>query len=130
MRNPKKSNLMCIAYVSAGDQASEWIQQVERKQLNYIKDYAKAHDIGIKTVVHRGELGSYEANRQFEYIIKRIQNGEADGLIVANMMVIAKDIPEAYYKAGRINAAGGRMVTVDEGVLRLRLKTRYGYEGN
>ena len=130
MKNSQKPNLMCIAYVSAKDQPPEWIEQVERKQLNYIKDYAKAHNIGIKAVVHRGELGPYEANRQFEYIIKRILNGEADGLIVANMTVIAKDIPEAYYKAGRINAAGGRMVTVDEGVLRLKLKARYGYEGN
>ena len=125
-----KKKLACIAYLSAKDQPAEWTEYIEKKQLNYIKDYARAHNIEIIGVVHRGELGPYEANRQFEYIIKRIQNGEADGLIVANMMVIAKDIPEAYYKAGRINAAGGRMVTVDEGVLRLKLKARYGYEGN
>ena len=71
-----KKKLSCIAYLSAKDQPAEWIEYVERKQLNYIKDYARAHNIEIKGIVHRGELGPYEANRQFELMVKRIENRE------------------------------------------------------
>jgi len=133
MRNLKKDKepkLVCLAYVAAKDQPSMWIEEVERKQLNYIRDYARGHNIQIKTVIHRSTLGLFEANRQFEYMVKRIQDGEVDGIIVANMMVLANDITDAYYKAGRVNAAGGCMVTVDEGKLRLNIKTRCGYERN
>lgn len=123
-----KKKLACIAYLSAKDQPAEWTEYIEKKQLNYIKDYARAHNIEIIGVVHRGELGPYEASRQFELIVKRIENGEINGVIAANMMTISKDISDAYYKIGRVNASGGKMITVDEGELRLRFKTRGGYE--
>lgn len=131
MSRPKRNKepaMVCLAYVAAKDQPSLWIKDVERKQINYIRDYAKSHNIQIKSIIHRAGLGPYEANRQFEYMIKRIQAGETEGIIAANMMAIANDIADAYYKIGRVNAAGGCMVTVDEGKLRLNLKTRYGYE--
>lgn len=128
MSRSKNSEMVCLAYVAAKDQPSPWIEEVERKQLNYIRDYARTHHIRIKSVIHRAGLGAYEANRQFEYMVKRIEDGEAEGIIAVNMMAIANDIADAYYKIGRVNAAGGCMVTVDEGKLRLNLKTRYGYE--
>lgn len=131
MSKPKKGKerkLVCLAYVAAKEQPSQWIEEVERKQINYIRDYARAHNIQIKSIIHRAELGAHEANRQFEYMIKRIQAGEVAGIIVANMMVIANDIADAYYRVGRVNAAGGCMVTVEEGKLRLNLKERCGYE--
>ena len=127
-RKSKDTEMVCLAYVAAKDQPAQWSEEVERKQLNYIRDYARAHQIRIKNVIHRSGLGTYEANRQFEYMVKRIEDGEAGGIIAVNMMAIANDIADAYYKIGRVNAAGGCMVTVDEGKLRLNLKTRHGYE--
>ena len=40
------------------------------------------------------------------------------------MMAISIDIPDAYYKVGKVKAAGGVIVTVDEGILGMDVKTR------
>lgn len=131
MNRPTNKNwVSCIAYVSAKNWPTKPVEEIEAKQLKYIRDYAAANKIVIKGVVHRGLLGAYEASRQFEYILKRIRVGEADAVLAVNMAAIAEDIPDAYYKAGKVNAAGGRMITVEEGELRLILKARCGYGAN
>lgn len=127
-KKTKEKRLSCIAYLSVKDQPREWIERLEKRQLNYIKDYARAHNIEIVGIVHRSELGAYEANRQFELMAKRIENGEADGVIVANVMAVSKNVTDVYYKIGRVNAAGGKMISVDDGELRLRFRARCGYE--
>ena len=40
------------------------------------------------------------------------------------MMAISLDIPDAYYKVGKIKAAGGTIITVDEGLLGMNVKDR------
>lgn len=52
----------------------------EKKQLRYIMDYAKAHNIKISKIMHRGVLGVYPANKQFDMIVKSISEKEVDGV--------------------------------------------------
>ena len=40
------------------------------------------------------------------------------------MMAISLDIPDAYYKVGKIKAVGGAIITVDEGSLGMNVKDR------
>lgn len=39
------------------------------------------------------------------------------------MLAISTDILDAYYKVGKVKAAGGVIVTVDEGYLGMNVKT-------
>ena len=68
-------------------------------------------------------MGQADLNRQFEKITQMIRQKRAEGVIVVNMMSISTDIPDAYYKVGKIIDAGGVIVTVDEGNLGMGVKT-------
>lgn len=124
MRRKRKKGLQieCIAYLSTPGGVWE-AEKKEKGQERYIREYARAHDIDIVCVIHRNGLGQNDANRQFESIVHLISRKRVDGVIVANMMAISKDIPDAYYKVGKIKEAGGMMVTVDEGILGMNIKS-------
>ena len=49
-----------------------------------------------------------------------ISKKQIDGVVIANMKSVAKDIPDAFYKIGQIIDAGGITVTVDEGRLEMK----------
>ena len=83
----------------------------------------KTQDIEIVGVVRRNGLGQADLNRQFEKITQLIRQKRAEGVIVVNMMSISTDIPDAYYKVGKIIDAGGIIMTVDEGNLGMGVKT-------
>ena len=72
--------------------------------------------------MHRNGLGQGDCNRQMEKIAQLISQKRVEGVIVANMMSISLNVPDAYYKVGKIKAAGGVIVTVDEGPLGMDIK--------
>ena len=74
--------------------------------------------------MRRNGLGQGDCNQQFEKIAQLIRQKRVEGVIVANMMAISLDIPDAYYKVGKIKAAGGTIITVDEGLLGMNVKDR------
>lgn len=94
----------------------------ERNQLKYIQEYARAHNVEIVKIFHRNVLGQRDVNRHLDYMIRLIREKKADGIILANMLAISRDVPDAYYKIGKIKEAGGHIVTVDEGRLGLYIK--------
>lgn len=113
--------LRCYVYLSTnGDMRTAEIK--EKKQLNYIRDYAKAHNIVITKIMHRSVLGQFEANKQFEIIVSSILKKEVDGLLITNMGAISTDVMDAYHKVAKVIFAGGQMITVDEGNLALNIK--------
>ena len=117
----KEKRLRCIAYLSTtGD--FENVDRRERNQLKYIQEYARAHNVEIVKIFHRNVLGQRDVNRHLDYMIRLIREKKADGIILANMLAISRDIPDAYYKVGKVKAAGGHIVTVDEGRLSLYIK--------
>lgn len=124
----KEQAISCIVYLSTdGDLYS--VEQREKRQLRYIKEYAKAHNIDIVMVLHRDVMGQAVINHHFNGMITMIQQGVADGILVANMGTIATDIPDAFAKVGKVYAVGGQMVSVDEGRLTMNVmkEAAYGY---
>ncbi len=115
-----EERIECIAYLSTTGNLNS-IERSENRQEKYIREYAKAHNIDIVGVWRRHGFGMGDVNRQFDRMVSLIANKKVDGIIVANMMAISYDIPEAYYKVGKVRAAGGVMVTVDEGRLGMKI---------
>lgn len=62
----------------------------------------------------------------FRNILKKLENKEADGILLANMGVISVGLADAYYKVGLVAASGGQVITVDEGNLSLNIKALGG----
>ena len=122
-RKKKESSVEVVAYLSTTGPLWE-TERREQKQERYIREYAKAHNIDIVGIVRRNGLGQSDVNVQFEKITHLIRQKRVEGVIVINMMAISIDIPDAYYKVGKVKAAGGVIVTVDEGILGMDVKTR------
>ena len=59
-----------------------------------------------------------------------IKKGQVDGIITLNMLAISSDEADAYYKVGKVKAAGGVMVTVDEGRLGMYINRGAPWEKN
>lgn len=117
----RRKRLRCFVYLSTHAE-ERIVEQKERKQLRYIREYAKAHNIEIVKVFRKGTLGQYEVNRHFHALLAKIRAGEAEGLLLASIGVVSADEVDAYSKVGMVHAAGGQMVTVDEGFLDLKIK--------
>lgn len=122
IRNPRKRKREFIALLSTTGSLLE-TEKREEKQERYIRNFVKTQDIEIVGVVRRNGLGQADLNRQFEKITQLIRQKRAEGVIVVNMMAISTDIPDAYYKVGKIIDAGGIIMTVDEGNLGMSVKT-------
>ena len=115
-----KKNIRCIVYLATvADE--DTVDRKEQKQLRYIREYAKAHQLQIVKVFHRSVLGQMDTNRHYQNIVRRIQSGEAEAILLANMGMISQSLPDAYGKVGQMLEAGGRVITVDEGELKLNL---------
>ncbi|MDD4370744.1 MAG: resolvase [Anaerostipes sp.] len=113
-KKKKEPVVEAIAYLSTTGPLWE-TEKRERNQERYIREYAKAHNVEIVGVMRRNGLGQGDCNQQFEKIEQLIRQKRVEGVIVANMMAVSLDIPDAYYKVGKIKAAGGVIITVDEG---------------
>ena len=122
-KKKKEPVVEAIAYLSTTGPLWE-TEKRERNQERYIREYAKAHNVEIVGIMRRNGLGQGDCNQQFEKIAQLIRQKRVEGVIVANMMAISLDIPDAYYKVGKIKAAGGTIITVDEGLLGMNVKDR------
>ena len=120
-RKKKEPVVEVIAYLSTDGPLWE-TEKREKNQERYIREYANAHNIEIVGVMHRNGLGQGDCNRQMEKIAQLISQKRVEGVIVANMMSISLNVPDAYSKVGKIKAAGGVIVTVDEGPLGMDIK--------
>ena len=122
-KKKKEPVVEAITYLSTTGPLWE-TEKRERNQERYIREYAKAHNVEIVGIMRRNGLGQGDCNQQFEKIAQLIRQKRVEGVIVANMMAISLDIPDAYYKVGKIKAAGGTIITVDEGLLGMNVKDR------
>lgn len=117
-----EEHLRVIAYLSAKGKDRN-IEVKERNQLKVLKEYAKAHNIDIVKVMHRYIQGISVMNYHFAAMINEIKEHEADGILVMNMAAISTDTEDAYRRVGKVVEAGGTLVSVDEGRLKLPIKT-------
>jgi DNA invertase Pin-like site-specific DNA recombinase len=125
MGKKKEKRVNCFVYLATNADEQK-VEMQEKKQLRYIREYAAAHNIRIVKVYHKDILSQNEVNRHFKTMLKKIANKEAEGLLLANIGTISVSLADAYHKVGLIIAAGGQMITVDEGKLSLNIKALGG----
>lgn len=120
MAKKKEPRYECIAYLSVEADLNK-VDRLEDKQLKYIKEYAKAHNILIVGIVRRHGFSMNDVYRNFRQIALLISRKRVDGVIAAGMKYVSSDMEDAYCKIGMIKAAGGQFVTVDEGNLGMNI---------
>lgn len=115
-RKKKEEKRSFIAYLSTqGDLFHT--EKREAKQLRYLSEYAKAHNISICSVVRRNGMGQAFVNEQWKKMVYEIQQGKADGILIVNTEAVSSSVPDAFYKLGQVYEVGGMLESVDEGRL-------------
>ena len=104
----KKKTIECIEYLSVSAPLDK-VDHLEDKQSKYIHEYVKNKEYMI--------VGT-ERRHGFSQIRKK----QVDGVIVANMSVITDNLIDAFIKVAQVQAAGGIIVTVDDGRLAMQLR--------
>ena len=121
MRDRKEKLLHAVVYLSTkGNERT--VEQKEKNQLKYIKEYAKAHNIKIVKIMHRSIMGDYVVNTHFQKMVEMIGKREVEIILVSKMSGIATDFEDAYRKIGKVIQAGGYIATVDEGKMKLPIQ--------
>jgi DNA invertase Pin-like site-specific DNA recombinase len=114
--------LSCIVMVAARETDSwQLAREIEDRQLNYIFDYAIAHRLEPVKIVRCGCMGASVKNRLFESCIEIMRSGKADAILVADIHNLAPNVFEIYKKVGRVHEAGYRIISVNDGELRLKI---------
>lgn len=123
MKITKKDNLKAIAYLSDDGSIYE-ADKRENKQLKFIKQYAKAHGIMIVKIIRRNAMGPMIIEKHIQSIIESIKKGEANAIIVTEIAKVSRNSIDSYTKVGLINEAGGTVISVMEGILKLPIRRR------
>lgn len=121
MRSRKEKLLRAVVYLSAkGNEKT--VDQKEKNQLKYIREYAKAHNIQIVKVMHRSIMGNYVVNTHFQKMVDMVDKKDVEIILVSKISGIATDLEDAYRKIGKVIQSGGCIVTVDEGEMKLPIQ--------
>lgn len=117
-----KKHIPCAVYLSVD--ADDFNREYkEEKQLRYIKDFCKSKGLDIVKVYSSGGIGYVSMKRHLMGMAKKISQGEFQAVVVSNMRCIASNEIDAYSKVGIIATSGGKMYSVDEGLLSLDMKS-------
>lgn len=117
----KVKRMDCIEYLSVQAPLDK-VNLLEDKQSRYIHDFAKRSEYSIVGKMRRNGFSQRDVDSQWMQIANMIRKKQIDGVIVANMAAVSRNMADAYYKVGLINEAGGVVVTVDEGRLEMKIK--------
>ena len=119
-----KEQIPCIVYLSSNEESSfELAEMKENRQLRYINEYADVHGLIPMKIVRRGCFGPAVRNKLFQDCLYLMKQGKVSALLVANMDVISSGLADAYRKVGMVQEQGCRIISVDEGELRLDIKS-------
>lgn len=88
----------------------------------YIHEYVKNKEYMIVGTERRHGFSQNDVDRQWHQIVDKIRKKQVDGVIVANMSVITDNLIDAFIKVAQVQAAGGIIVTVDDGRLAMQLR--------
>ncbi len=116
-----KKTVDCIEYLSV-DASLDKVNMLEDKQSKYIREFVANKEYRIVGTMRRNGFSQRDVNRQWADIVSKIRKKQIRGVVVANMAAVTEDLKDAYKKVGEIVAAGGIIVTVDEGKLSMNIK--------
>ena len=111
----------CIEYLSVSAPLDK-VDRLEDKQSKYIHEYVKNKEYMIVGTERRHGFSQNDVDRQWHQIVDKIRKKQVDGVIVANMSVITDNLIDAFIKVAQVQAAGGIIVTVDDGRLAMQLR--------
>lgn len=94
----------------------------ENITIKYIHEYVKNKEYMIVGTERRHGFSQNDVDRQWHQIVDKIRKKQVDGVIVANMSVITDNLIDAFIKVAQVQAAGGIIVTVDDGRLAMQLR--------
>ena len=117
----KKKTIECIEYLSVSAPLDK-VDRLEDKQSKYIHEYVKNKEYMIVGTERRHGFSQNDVDRQWHQIVDKIRKKQVDGVIVANMSVITDNLIDAFIKIAQVQAAGGVIVTVDDGRLAMQLR--------
>ena len=75
-------------------------------------------------------LGQLDVNKHFDLIVQMIREGFADGILIANMQFIARDIEDACRKIAKVSKVGAAIYSVDDGKLMFQFNDCCGSRKN
>lgn len=119
-RTKKRKIFECIEYLSVEAPLNK-VDYLEDKQSKYIREYVRNKEYMIVGTERRHGFSQGDVNRQWARIVEMIRRGKVQGIVVANMAAVAADVPDAFYKVGQVIEAGGIVVSVDDGLLTLKI---------
>ena len=120
-KRPIEKKVRCIVYISTvGD--IQHVSQREQRQMKYISEYANGNNIEVVKVMRRNVLGQLDVNKHFDRMVQMISEGFADGILIANMQFISKDIEDACRKIAKVSSVGAAIYSVDDGKLDFQFK--------
>ena len=119
-RTKKRKLFECIEYLSVEAPLNK-VDYLEDKQSKYIREYVRNKEYMIVGTERRHGFSQGDVNRQWAKIVEMIRRGKVQGIVVANMAAVASDVPDAFYKVGQVIEAGGIVVSVDDGLLNLKI---------
>ena len=117
----KKKTIECIEYLSVSAPLDK-VDCLEDKQSKYIHEYVKNKEYMIVGTERRHGFSQNDVDRQWHQIVDKIRKKQVDGVIVANLSVITDNLIDAFIKVAQVQAAGGIIVTVDDGRLAMQLR--------
>lgn len=117
----KKKTIECIEYLSVKAPLDK-VDYLENKQSKYIHEYVKNKEYMIVGTERRHGFSQNDVDRQWQQIVNKIRKKQVDGVIVTNMRAVTDTLVDAAIKIAQIQAAGGVVVTVDDGKLLLDIR--------
>lgn len=111
----------CVEYLSV-DAPLDSVDYLEDKQSKCIHEYVRNKEYSIVGKVRRQGFSQPNIDRQWNAIVNKIRKKQIDGVVLVNMDLISIDLPDALYKIGQVTAAGGVVVTVEQGKLDFKLE--------
>lgn len=117
----KEKTVECIEYLSVNAPLDK-VDRLEDKQSKYIHEYVRNKEYMIVGTERLRRIFKKDVDRQWQQIVNKIRKKQVDGVIVANMSVITDNLIDAFIKIAQVQAAGGIIVTVDDGRLAMQLR--------
>lgn len=117
----KKKTIECIEYLSVKAPLNK-VDYLENKQSKYIHEYVKNKEYMIVGTERRHGFSQNDVDRQWQQIVNKVRKKQVDGVIVTNMRAVTDTLVDAAIKIAQIQAAGGVVVTVDDGKLLLDIR--------
>lgn len=117
----KKKTIECIEYLSVIAPLDK-VDYLENKQSKYIHEYVKNKEYMIVGTERRHGFSQNDVDRQWQQIVNKVRKKQVEGVIVTNMRAVTDTLVDAAIKIAQIQAAGGVVVTVDDGKLLLDIR--------